>query len=106
MLTLKVSSGYCNWKDAPAAFRKHQESKTHCEAVEVMITLPNTMSDVGELLSNAHKREKELARDMLRIILSSIKYLARQGLALRGCDDAESNLIQLLQLRTEDNPQN
>ena len=61
------------------------------------------MSNVGELLSNAHKREKELARDSLRIIISSIRYLARQEVALRG-DDAESNLIQLLQLRTEDNP--
>ena len=42
---------------------------------------------------------------MLTIILSSVRYLARQGLALRGGgDDAESNLIQLLQLRAEDNP--
>ena len=97
--------GYCNWKDATSAFKKHQESKTHCEAVEAMITLPNTTSDVGELLSKAHKEEKELARDMLRSILSSVRYLARQGLALRGDDDAESNLIQLLQLRAEDNPQ-
>ena len=42
---------------------------------------------------------------MLTIILSSVRYLARQELALRGGDDAESNLIQLLQLRAEDNPQ-
>ena len=97
--------GNCNWKDATSAFKKHQESKTHCEAVEAMITLPKTTSDVGELLSKAHKEEKELARDMLRSILSSVRYLARQGLALRGDDDAESNLIQLLQLRAEDNPQ-
>lgn len=41
---------------------------------------------------------------MLRIIISSIKYLARQGLALRRVDDSESNLIQLLQLRAEDDP--
>ena len=46
-----------------------------------MITLPKTTLDIGELLSCAYKREKELARDMLRIILSSIKYLASKGLA-------------------------
>lgn len=69
-----------------------------------MITLPKTTSDVGELLSKAHRKEKELARDMLRNILSSVRYLARQGLALRGDDDVESNLIQLLRLRAEDNP--
>ena len=80
-------------------FRKHQESKTHQEAVEVVITLPQTASNVGELLSKAHKQEREFARNMLGLILS------RQGLALRGSDDAESNLIQLLRLRAEDNPQ-
>ena len=30
--------------------------------------------------------------------------MARQGLALRRVDDSESNLIQLLQLRAEDDP--
>lgn len=69
------------------------------------MTLPKTTPDVGELLSKAHKKEKETARDMLRIILSTVRYLARQGLALRGDNDAESNLIQLLHLRAEDNPQ-
>ena len=75
------------------------------EAEEVTITLPNTTTDVGKLLSNVHKGEKELARDNLRIILSSIKYLASQGLALLGGDDVtESILMQLLELRTKDNP--
>ena len=102
---LQISKGYNNWKDATMGFRKYQESKTHQEAVEVVITLPQTASNVGELLSKAHKQEREFARNMLGLILSSVKYLARQGLALRGSDDAESNLIQLLRLRAEDNPQ-
>ena len=87
------------------AFRKHQDSKTHREAIEAVITLPKTTADVGELLSKAHREEKVAARDMLTIILSSVRYLARQGLALRGDDDTESNLIQLLHLRAEDKPQ-
>ena len=74
-----MSKGFCNWKDATASFKKHKESKTHCEAVEAVITLPSTTKDVGELLSAAHKREKQLARDNLKIIISSICYLARQG---------------------------
>ena len=69
------------------------------------MTLPKTTPDVGELLSKAHIKEKETARDMLRIILFTVRYLARQGLALRGDNDAESNLIQLLHLRAEDSPQ-
>lgn len=65
-----------------------------------MVTLPKTTLDVGELLNKAQKKEKETAREMLRIILSTVRYLA-----LRGDNDAESNLIQLLHLRAEDNPQ-
>lgn len=100
----KDFQGLLQLENATPAFKKYQVSKMHCEAVEAMITSPKTTSDVGELLSKAHREEKELARDMLQSILSSVRYLARQGLALRGDDDAESNLIQLLQLRAEDNP--
>ena len=57
-------------------------------------------------LSSAHKAEKNEARDMLRMILSSVRFLARQGLALRGDgSDVSSNLTQLLNVRAEDNPQ-
>ena len=99
----QVSKGFSNWKDATKAFRKHAQSNTHAEAV---VTLPKTTADVGESLSAIHKQEKEQARYMLYKIISSIRYLARQGLALRGGgNDANSNLIQLLRLRAEDIPQ-
>ena len=39
---------------------------------------------------------------MLLKLLSSIKYLVWQGLALRGHVENESNLIQLLKCRSED----
>ncbi|KAL5486927.1 hypothetical protein EMCRGX_G019467 [Ephydatia muelleri] len=40
------------------------------------------------------------------MILSSVRFLARQGLALRGDgSDVSSNLTQLLNVRAEDNPQ-
>ena len=58
---------------------------------------------MGEQLSQAHKAEKEHARNMLRLILSSVCFLARQGLALRG--DGSDISIQLLRLRAEDKPQ-
>ena len=65
---------------------------------------PQRMS-VHEQLSRAHQAEKEQARDMLQLILSSVRFLARQGLALRGDgSDASANLIQLLCLRAEDKP--
>ena len=78
----------------------------HRESVDAVVTLPATTSDVGELLNSCHKREKEVACDILQIILSSVRFLARQGLALRGNNsDAESNLLQLLKLRSKECPQ-
>ena len=58
----------------------------------------------GELLSSIHKNEKEEARNVLKTIVSSVRFLARQSLALRGHDEEQSNLVQLLHLRAEDNP--
>ena len=69
-----------------------------------MIILPKTTPDVGELLSSSHKSEKQEARNILKIIISSVRFLARQDLALRGHDEANSNLVQLIRLRAEDNP--
>lgn len=69
------------------------------------MTLPATTKDVSELLSQAHRANKVQARGM-RLILSSVHFLARQGLALRGDgSDTSENFIQLLQLRAEDKPE-
>ena len=37
--------------------------------------------------------------------MSSLKYLLKQGLAIRGHDDIEGNLLQLLAFRSEDCPE-
>jgi hypothetical protein len=42
------------------------------------------------------------AREALLKIFSSVRYLARQGLSLRGHTESDGNLQQLLQLRSED----
>lgn len=44
-------------------------------------------------------------REMLVKQISTLKYLTRQGLAVRGHDDLEGNLFQLLKLRSQDCPQ-
>ena len=41
---------------------------------------------------------------MLLKLISSLKSLLRQGLAIRGHSDTEGNLLQLLSLRGEDDP--
>ena len=72
----QVTRGFSNWKDATVSFKKHSQSKAHNESVQVVVTLPKTTKDIGELLSTEHRAEKEMARDMLRMILSSVRFLA------------------------------
>ena len=102
---IQVSKGFCNWKNATSLISKHQQSSCHREPVEVVITLPATTKDVGEQLVQQHAKEKECNRKMLLKIMSSIRYLTRQGLALRGDgDEDDGNFLQLLKLKGEDDP--
>ena len=102
-LYVKISKGFFNWKDATIAFRAHEKSLCHKEAVEIVLTLPTTTKDVGELLSNAHAHEKAVNRHCLLKVISTLRFLARQGCAIRGhADDTEGNFYQLLKLRSEE----
>ena len=58
---------------------------------------------MGESLSAQHKADKLENRRCFLKILSSLHFLARQGLPLRGHgDDSNSNFTQLLALRSRD----
>ena len=66
------------------------------------------------MLSTSYASQKDENRKMLLVILSSVRFLGRKGLALRGryktSDDPtmrgeiDSNFMQLLRLRAEDSP--
>ena len=70
-----------------------------------MITLPATTADVGELISSNHQRDKQQNSTILMKVLCSIRFLARQGMALRGDGSEEDgNYLQLLQLLSSRDP--
>ncbi|KAH3790855.1 hypothetical protein DPMN_169063 [Dreissena polymorpha] len=60
-----ISDGFSNLKQGPVKFRKHDGSDYHKEAVERLVTLPATTSDVGETLSAGHAKEKTENRKQL-----------------------------------------
>lgn len=83
------------WKEATAAFKKHQESRYHYEAVEALLVLPKQVSDIEEVL------DKQLK------ILQSVRFLVRRGLPLRhniveAQEEIDSNFMQLLLLQSSD----
>ncbi len=100
-----LRKGFTNWKDGTEGFRRHELSKCHQDAVQVMIVLPKTVRDIGETLSSAHAQSKAENRRVLLKILQNVKFLGRQGIAFRGHDDSESNFKQLFKLRQTDNPE-
>ena len=97
-----MSKGYCNWKDATVAFKNHEKSGCHREAVEMILSLPATTMHIGTQLSRLYAIEMARNRKMLLKVLSCMKFLARQGLPFRGHDNSESNLIQLLKHHGEE----
>ena len=98
-----TSTGFSNWKDAKVAFRNHEQTKCHKEAVQTVVALPKDYRDCAELLSSQHAKEKANNRQMMLKLLSNVRYMARQGLPLRGDgEEDDSNYNQLLRLRGTD----
>ena len=70
--------------------------------VEKLVTLPATTRDVGEMLSSTLAKEKADNRQCFLKVLLSLRFLARQGSAIRGHDEKDGNLYQLMKLHCED----
>ena len=101
--TTYISAGYTNWKDASVKFNNHEGSRCHKDAVLKTVTIPASCRDIGETLSSQLAKEKLERRQCFLKLISSIKFLARQGLPIRGDgDESNSNYMQLLKLRGED----
>ncbi|XP_076347995.1 zinc finger MYM-type protein 1-like [Tachypleus tridentatus] len=98
-----LRDGFSNWKKAREKFRDHQMSQCHKMAVENVIVLPKTCSDIGEMLDMTLREEKKESRSNMAKIIENLQFLSRQGLALQGHSDKESNFIQLYHLRAKDN---
>ena len=101
--TAFIVNGFQNWKKAVERFNRHSISECHREAISKVRSLTGA-SIVDQLSSEASKSRCKNRRMFIKV-LSSLQYLLRQGLAIRGHKDEESNLYQLLKLRCEDCPE-
>ena len=82
-----MSNGFDNWKKACEYFIQHEKS-IHREAV-LKRSLTTQQTVAVQLLN----------REMF---VKQLRYLLRQGLALRGHEEKQVNLMQLLLLRSDD----
>ena len=105
------TEGFFNWKKGLERFEIHECIAAHREAVQMLVSKTR---DVGEMLCDSYALEKVENKKMLSVIIGTIRFLGRQGLALRGhqktctsnpteSGELDSNFVQLLRLRAEDN---
>ena len=100
-----VTVGFTNWKDAIRSFTKHEYSESHKEAV-LRLNISKECLDVGKTLTSKSENEMACNRKALLKLMSNLRFLARQGLPLRGAgDDSNSNFSQINLLRGEDDPE-
>ena len=94
-----VTIGYGNWKKAVEGFNQHALYSLHKESL-LKIKLLKVVPIDAQI--NAKLRiDQENHREMLLVVIESLKYLLRQGLAIRGHEEIEGNLMQLLLLQSE-----
>lgn len=96
-----IIEGFNDWKHALVRFRGHEKSDCHRLAL-TKISYVRAGQNVACGLSKAKSEEMVLARSSLHRIVTSLTFLARQGLAIRGKTDDSSNFGQLLKLRSFD----
>lgn len=98
-----VTTGFNNWKNGSEKFSSHEKSSNHLNAIR-MLQDASSSPLVRTLYSHQVKSYKD-SQAALRLIMSSVLYLAQQGLPLRGEEHSEGNLMKLLQLRSQDVPE-
>ena len=98
-----TDTGFTNWKKALERFEQHSRSDAHREVLMKINFLNQPFVSVQ--LDTQHKKEQAVRRAMFLLVLSSLKYLVRQGLALRNHNEIEGNLMQLLLLCTSAHPE-
>lgn len=98
-----VSTGFTAWKRALETFRNHEKSKSHLQSIMDMHVFKQPVN-VCSMITDRHREEQIARKKVFLKIITSVGYLARQGLALRGHDEQESNFMQLLKVRCEDDP--
>ena len=81
-------------------FNNHEKSRCHKDAVIKTVAISASCRDIGETLSSQLAKEKLKRRQCFLKVMSSITFLTRQALRIRG--DGDKSNMQILKLRGED----
>ena len=73
-------------------FQKHEMSQAHKEATIRYVKSSSNQPDIVDMVSSEAEKQRFKNRQMLLKILTNIRFLARQGLPLRGSWNKEYNI--------------
>ncbi|XP_028407534.1 uncharacterized protein LOC114530150 [Dendronephthya gigantea] len=83
--------GFCNWKKGVERLTDHEQSENHKNATKQKRSSQPTL-DIQ--IDSQIKEQQRLRRQGLVAHLNTLKTLLRQGVAIRGHTDEDSNIIQ------------
>ena len=89
-------TGFSNWKKATTRFKEHECSQAHRNAVAAHISSSRS-TPVNEMLIRQIEDAKASRRKSLIKQLSALRFLLRQGIAIRNDHTGGSNIIVMLQ---------
>ena len=98
-----ISEGFKNWKKVPKCFKEQEESKCHKAALTYQVVVPYC-GDAEELNNQKVENQRHNEHQYLKVLMECLQFLGRQGIALRGNEDGNDNLTQLMLLRGKDHP--
>ena len=96
-----IYKGFTSWKKAPKCFYKHQDSACHHASSAYHLVIPSC-SNVGEMIDDQLTKRRQIERKYLIDVIKCLRYLARQGIPLQGCDNNDNLTQTLLLLGTKD----
>ena len=89
-------TGFSNWKKATTRFKEHECSQAHRNALAANISSSRS-TPINEMLIRQVEDAKTTRRKSLINQLSALRYLLRQGIAIRNDHTGGSNLTVMLQ---------
>ncbi|PIK41114.1 putative zinc finger MYM-type protein 1-like [Apostichopus japonicus] len=92
--------GFCNWKKSMEKFKQHQASDLH--ELCILKLQAASQKPVTAQLSDHASKEQVNAQHALVKLITSMRYLATEGAALRGKENDGGKFRKLLDLRSED----
>nr|XP_054588531.1 zinc finger MYM-type protein 1-like [Nothobranchius furzeri] len=102
-------TGFSDWKHATNRMKEHENSEHHRKSMLTYITLGSAAGRIDSELEKQFESESAYWTEVLRRIVSVVKFLAERGLALRGSSHVfgrtdNGNYLGLLELISEFDP--